>query len=230
MRTPTDASGPRDKLIHAAEATIQRVGLDDLNLRDITHAAGANLAAVNYHFGGKSGLLFAVLDRRLTPVHAERLRRLSAVLANAGDEPPPLDDVMAALIDPLFETLSELGDLAPTMMELALRLLTKSRDRLRVPEGDTSLIGMLRHFDRAIARALPELDPAERWRRLMFVTGLLFQIALLDPFMRELNADLTLGRDLGALRESMKQFAVAGLRAPLPRAAARRRGTSRRKP
>jgi AcrR family transcriptional regulator len=210
-----------DELIRATEKVIRRGGIDELNLRQVTGLAGANLAAVNYHFGGKAGLLYAVLERRLTPIHTERLRRLTRLLDRAGGAPPAVKDIVEALIDPLFDALAELGDLAATMMELALRLLTHPPERPRRPHGEVTLMSTLRRFDDALGRALPRLDPGERWRRLIFVTSLLFQVFMLEPFMRELDEGFALQHDLGAVRESMKRFAVAGLLAPAPRARTR---------
>jgi Tetracyclin repressor-like, C-terminal domain len=107
-------------------------------------------------------------------------------------------------------------------------LLARPARRRRAPGGDVSLAGMLRQFDKALGRALPELDPKERWRRLMFVTALLFQVSMLEPFMRELDEDFALGPQLETVRESMKRFAVAGLLAPAP--AVQRRPKPRRVP
>jgi AcrR family transcriptional regulator len=209
-------------LVRAAEDAIRRMGLEDLRLREITSSAGANLAAVNYHFGGKTGLLYAVLERRLTPVHTERLRRLAELVERAGDRPPPVEGIVAALIDPLFDSLSELGDLAPMMAELALRLLAHPPERAR-RGGGVTLAGVLRQFDRALGRALPALDARERWRRLIFVTALLFHVVLLEPLMRELDDNFALGNEIETARESMKRFAVGGLTAQHPSRGGRRR-------
>src|ERR1700754_2961071 len=105
-----------ETLVQATEESLRRSGLEQLNLREITAAAGANLAAVNYHFGGKAGLLYAVLERRLTPVHEARLQRLRALVERAAPAAPSVEDILAALIDPLFDVLLTLGDLAPTLM------------------------------------------------------------------------------------------------------------------
>jgi AcrR family transcriptional regulator len=221
----------QDSLIRAAEEAIRRVGLDELSLRDVTSSAGANLAAVNYHFGGKTGLLYALLERRLAPVHRERLRRLAELLERTNRQ-PTLEPIVAALVDPLFDVLAELGDLAPTLMELALRLMTQ-RERPPRVDSSTSLVGMLRRFDEAIGLALPELPADERWRRVVYVTSLLFHVVMLEPFMRELDGNFALGSDLERVRASLRQFAVAGLSAPPPpapkRKAAARKTSQRRK-
>ena len=47
----------KDKLMDAAERLFARRGFHGASLRDITAAAGVDLAFVNYHFGSKKGLL-----------------------------------------------------------------------------------------------------------------------------------------------------------------------------
>ncbi|MBI2705084.1 MAG: TetR/AcrR family transcriptional regulator [Actinobacteria bacterium] len=60
----------RERLLAAARATVREHGLASTS-RDITAAAGVNLAAITYHFGSKDELLaaalFEELHRRLSP-------------------------------------------------------------------------------------------------------------------------------------------------------------------
>ena len=64
-------------------------------MRQITSAAGVNLAAVNYHFGSKEALVQAVLKRRLEEVNRERLRLLDELRGAAGGTPLAVADVDA---------------------------------------------------------------------------------------------------------------------------------------
>jgi AcrR family transcriptional regulator len=79
------AQGTPERLIAAVERLLAE--RDDLDppLRDITQAAGTNVAAVNYHFGSKAALVTAVIERALTE-HARRM--LDAVDAVADAQPP----------------------------------------------------------------------------------------------------------------------------------------------
>jgi AcrR family transcriptional regulator len=79
------AQGTPERLIEAVERLLAE--RDDLDppLRDITQAAGTNVAAVNYHFGSKAALVTAVIERALTE-HARMM--LDAVDALANAQPP----------------------------------------------------------------------------------------------------------------------------------------------
>ena len=53
----------KNKILDAAEQLFADQGFNGTSLREITGAAGVNLAAVNYHFGSKKELIKAVMSR-----------------------------------------------------------------------------------------------------------------------------------------------------------------------
>ncbi|MEA2760394.1 MAG: TetR/AcrR family transcriptional regulator, regulator of cefoperazone and chloramphenicol [Methylobacteriaceae bacterium] len=69
----------RESLIKAAIAVFSAKGFEGGSVREITQAAKANRAAINYHFGGKEGLYREVLKAsvqafaELSPLDADRL-------------------------------------------------------------------------------------------------------------------------------------------------------------
>jgi len=64
--------GTKLRLIEAAEKLFAEKNVTSVSIRDITRAANANVAAVNYHFGNRDGLVAAVLGRQgEKPVTAE---------------------------------------------------------------------------------------------------------------------------------------------------------------
>jgi AcrR family transcriptional regulator len=77
MSRPADFT--RDSLIEAAIAVFSAKGFEGGSVREITHAANANQAAINYHFGGKEGLYREVLKAsvqafaELSPLDVGRL-------------------------------------------------------------------------------------------------------------------------------------------------------------
>ncbi len=69
-------------IVRAAELLFAENGFAETTVRQITAKAGVNLAAVNYHFGSKKGLVLAVAEKFLVPLcdHVEQSleERLSA--------------------------------------------------------------------------------------------------------------------------------------------------------
>lgn len=64
MSRPADAT--RADLVEAAIEAFAAKGFEGASVREIARAAGANLAAISYHFGGKEGLYREVLKQSVT--------------------------------------------------------------------------------------------------------------------------------------------------------------------
>jgi len=63
----------REKLIAAAEQLFAERSIDGVSLRQINSAAGQrNSTALQYHFGGRSGLIRAVLEKHRGAIEARR--------------------------------------------------------------------------------------------------------------------------------------------------------------
>ena len=81
----------RTRILDAAEELFMQHGFEGTSMRLLTAKAGANLAAVNYHFGSKDDVVaeaFEALSR-------EDLRELEEIARRP--EPPPLR--LAAYLD-----------------------------------------------------------------------------------------------------------------------------------
>ncbi len=62
VRSTDRGAETRDQLINASLGLFAIHGYHGVTTRMVTKQAGANLAAINYHFGGKQGLYAAVID------------------------------------------------------------------------------------------------------------------------------------------------------------------------
>jgi TetR/AcrR family transcriptional regulator, regulator of cefoperazone and chloramphenicol sensitivity len=69
MRVAVDVE-TRERLLHAAEQLFAERGYVNVTVRDICHAARANVAAVNYYFGDKIGLYREVLQIAIDAVRS----------------------------------------------------------------------------------------------------------------------------------------------------------------
>ena len=74
----------RHQLLEAAGGVFAEVGFRNATIREICRRAGANIAAVNYHFGDKETLYAEVLSRS----QQEAFKKYPPLLGVAADAPP----------------------------------------------------------------------------------------------------------------------------------------------
>lgn len=157
-------AGTRERIIEAAEALFAERGFETVSLRDITGAAGANVAAVNYHFGSKEKLIDAVVERHVTPINKERLRLLDEAEARHGEGAVPVEETLEAFLSPLFAHIGS--------GRMSERLFCKLMGRVMgergycVPESVEPLFrAMAARFTAALRKAVPSLtEELALWR------------------------------------------------------------------
>lgn len=87
-----DVRGTREKLLDAAERLFLEKSYSGVSIRDITDAAGANVASINYHFGGKENLYREFFRRILFNKVHQMLQRLDGAIREKS--PPDLEKVL----------------------------------------------------------------------------------------------------------------------------------------
>jgi AcrR family transcriptional regulator len=101
----SDVDDTPRRLVAAAERLFTEGGEEATSLRAITREAISNAAAVHYHFGGRDGLLRAVLDRYLAGRQERRLRLLDRAVQVPN---VPVSAVLTAVLRPDLELLAKL--------------------------------------------------------------------------------------------------------------------------
>lgn len=102
----------RDKLIEVAVPLFAIKGYAAVSIREIAAAAGINSALISYHFGGKSGLYTAVLEKEFT-----RVRIMIDELKQSGMGPRECLRIYA-------ERLGRLHSTSPYLLRLVTSELT----------------------------------------------------------------------------------------------------------
>jgi len=200
----------RERILDTAEELFATNGYHCTSLRAITAAAGANLAAVNYHFGSKEALLEEVFRRRLVPLNALRAESLRDVAeqAAARGENPEAGDVLRAFIAPTlrfccgepgarhFSTLvgRSMAEPDATVRTIFLQLIQPLFEQL---------LSLMRD-------AQPELPLATVFWRLQFSLGAMTHVmrllghggGLLQTFPEEVDSEI--------LIEELLTFVTAG--------------------
>jgi AcrR family transcriptional regulator len=135
-------SETRERLLDAAERLFAEKGLHGTSAREIVATAGQrNESAIQYHFGGRKGLVEALVARRMETIEAARLERLAALFE--AEEAPSVRSLLHCLVDPVVELclrdpgfrafLSAFGEaaLAPGFALSRNRHELQSLDRMR---------------------------------------------------------------------------------------------------
>ncbi len=228
----TVSADSKQRLLDAAETLFAERGFHATSTRQITAAAGVNLAAVNYHFGTKDGLIAAVFERFLRPVNAERLLALDAL--EAPDLEPDLEAIITAFVAPPFRARGARDQHVERAMRLYGRIHSAPEAHAHaifVQQFDT----VRKRFESAFARALPNLPRRELHWRMHFLIGAMAQ-TLADPErLCALSGGACDPYDVEATLERLVPFLTAGMRAaslPTQRAGGARKrsgnGTTRR--
>ncbi|MGB7768321.1 MAG: TetR/AcrR family transcriptional regulator [Verrucomicrobiia bacterium] len=202
----------RERVLDAAERLFAERGLEAVSIRDITRAARANLAAINYHFGGKRELVAEIFSRRLTPLNQKRLALLDAAEQMAASKPARLEAILEALIRPTVEQSFACACGSKTFMQLFGRCLSEPDAAVeRLIHSHFEKI--IQRFNAAILRVLPGLSEQELFWRMSFIGGALHHALLISgkPSLMPLGMHKRLHPE--ELIHRLIAFAAAGLRA-----------------
>ncbi len=205
----------KSRILDQAERLFAEHGFRNTSLRTLTERAKVNLAAVNYHFNSKEGLLQAVLARRLQPLNQRRQQRIDQVLAEAHlkQEKPSVLDLVSAFVIPTLEFgASSRG--AGHFLRLIGRTWNEPDEKVRSAVFEQ--IGpLISNFAAALGMALPQLPENILRLRLMFLLsslGYIMSSGNSSPLLQDTGTEHP-DQQL-TTREFMK-FILAGLEAPL---------------
>lgn len=203
-------SDTKDRILDAAEKLIADRGYAETSLRQLTGAAGVNLAAVHYHFGSKQALFVAVMERRVNPVNRERLARLDAIESNWEACQPSVEDLVACLFEPALVLHLRSAESATF-----LRLIGRVHQHMgELQEPLLELFGEVnRRFLTAFGRLLPELSPEALAWRMHFLVGLMCHTLCNGEMLKHASGGLCDCGDPIEVGRRMIQFAAAGMRA-----------------
>jgi len=195
----------------AAEKLFARRGFHGTSLRDITGAAGVDLALVNYHFGGKKQLLVEVLERRGQVLNEERLRRLAEVRTSAAPGVPSTEAIVGAFLDPILDRLAHAGPGWHSYFAL-IAYVNNSPEWGRKMMGKT-FDRTVREFIQAVMQSLPGSAPEDIFWGYNFLTGALTLSLAETGRLDELSDGVCRSNDVAALKARLGPYVAGGLRA-----------------
>jgi AcrR family transcriptional regulator len=208
-----EASGvaTRRRLLEAAEQLFSEQGFDRVSVRDITERAGANVAAVNYHFSSREGLVEQVMERYINPVNEERVARLDALERRAGSKPVAIEELLDAFVRPFATQVRR--------SELSEQLFYKLMGRImgdQVPQLPASVMAgferMLTRFRKAFGKALPGVETEELVWRIHFTVGAMVHTMAHGETLSRLTDGASGRPSMESTLSRFIRFAAAGMR------------------
>ncbi len=219
----------RQRLLDHAEQLFAEHGYDAVSIRDLCQAAGVNLAAVNYHFGGKEALYGEVIERLMT---AKRDRFLAVIASQRPDAEGDLESLLGAFFRTHFEDALS-SPRGAAFIKLLVREIHHGE-----PERIASIRALLAPLWQELARSLLVVAPWLDARSAAWVVGSLhgqlvhftmrWHVVPAAPatprpageFMQALFPPLADDVDtyIDAAVAHITRFSAAGIRALAPRA------------
>ncbi len=157
--SPGRGDGTRGQLLDAGLTLFSEYGYDSVTTRQLASEAGANIAAIAYHFGGKRDLYRAVLRQLVEdtePLLGPVAQRMAEGIAAAGADRPALARVVVGLVHGFTGTFLE-GDFMACRAPMVMReFANPSEDFDILYEGR---LGPIHRNVAALAAAALGMDP-----------------------------------------------------------------------
>ena len=164
MKRAQSPPSTKDRILDAAEALFADAGYDGVSLRQITRAAGVELALANYHFGPKSDLFLAVVQRRAAELNVERMALLAAL-----PDPPTIEGLIDAFARPFMDRSLRGGAGWKSYARLIAQIANSQRWTQAVMH--TQFDPVAEAFIAGARRALPGVDVRNLYWGFHFMVG-----------------------------------------------------------
>ncbi len=204
-----------ERILDAAGALFAERGYAETSLRTVTGAANVNLAAVNYHFGSKKGLIQAVFARFLDPFSERLAVELEKLEAEAAKGlVPDSQTLLRALFGALASTSRERQQPLSQIMRLIGQAYTQSQEHLR--QFVMGRYGALYvRFNALLRQAVPDVALEAFYWRLYFMLGAsVFTLSSYDSISSILKTDFDTDSSVETVVELLIPAAAAMLNNP----------------
>jgi AcrR family transcriptional regulator len=162
--------GTRQRLLDAAEKLFAARSFSSVSVRMVTTKAKQNLAAVNYHFGSKEGLLEAVYLRRGLDLNAERRALLQEAEDRAAGRALSLETLLHSILSPSVRWALDTRSGKATFILFLFRSYhesTPALKKLRLKEAEA----LRETFLPWLRRALPGTPDEDLYWGIQFALG-----------------------------------------------------------
>lgn len=200
----------RNRLLDAAERLFCQKGFDGTHIRDLTAAAKCNVAAVNYHFGGKDNLYLEVFRRRMLIMRDLRIASIDNVMSQNGRE-IGLENLLRAFVTSFIEP-----HLKETGASRFSKLMAREMFDPHLPRSvllEDMIIPVVSALQRALIKLCPDLDQKKAVLCIHSLIGQLINTIRAREVLDKVDNDKLPTADLTGTVEHIIEFSAAGIRA-----------------
>jgi AcrR family transcriptional regulator len=202
---PGDQLGKREKILDVAEDVFAEHGYAPTSLRNIAKRASVNPALIAYYFDSKERLFEEVFKRRGTQI----ARRWHDALEARPGSTPSVEELLRAYLTAEFE-MKLSGAAGQSFVRLQARVHDETdamHFRLRREVYDEAT----QRYLAALERALPNVDPADIYWRMMFIIGaFLYMMSGVDR-LDDLSGGRFTSGNIDELVARLTNFVVGGM-------------------
>ena len=199
----------RQRILGAAGKVFAQGGYRAMTLRQVTHEAKVNLAAVNYHFGSKMNLMRALLRDRFEPINQQRRQLLDQQIKAHAPDPVPLSIIYDALFRPLFTGIGSASDNDTNLIQIISRALTEPAEFIRGLHKEF-FADLSKRFMSEIQRSCPELSPEQIQYRFFLSVSTMIGTVIEQVHLETISDGKLDGKNLDIILNELNTFVVAG--------------------
>ena len=199
----------RQRILGAAGKVFAQGGYRAMTLRQVTHEAKVNLAAVNYHFGSKMNLMCALLRDRFEPINQQRRQLLDQQVEAHAPDPVPLSIIYDTLFRPLFTGIGSASDNDTNLIQIIGRALTEPAEFMRGLHKEF-FADLSKRFMSEIQRSCPELSPEQIQYRFLLSVSTMIGIVIEQVHLETISDGKLDGKNLDIILNELNTFVVAG--------------------
>jgi AcrR family transcriptional regulator len=202
-----------ERILDAAEQLFAEKGFAETSLRLITSKAGVNLAAVNYHFGSKKGLIQAVFVRFLNPFVSSLDQELERHQQQGSNTQLTLEQLLEMLVRQALTVKPRSGNDLAIFMRLLGLAFSQSQGHLR--KYLAQVYGkVFQRYMQQVNAAAPQLPPIELFWRVHFMLGsAAFTMSSMRALRAIAEAEFDVQTGIDQVLKLMVPFLAAGMRA-----------------
>tara|TARA_B110000259_G_C14007803_1_gene398532 strand:- start:992 stop:1645 length:654 start_codon:yes stop_codon:yes gene_type:complete len=207
-----------DRILDAAEVEFAAHGFVETSLRTITSKAKVNLAAVNYHFGSKKGLIQAVTDRFLGPLTKNLQTQLSAyemALIETQDDEQELQVLLGILARSCQQVAQQNHHSLAVFARLINTAYSQSQGHLR--KHLTKQYGAsFMYFMKLLRRHMPLMTHEQFFWRFHYLLGILvFSISSSEALLAICEREYASSRSLDQIMADIVPVMASAAQAPI---------------